>query len=313
VRSAIVKKEKRDMPKIAILTEEKYVNPRETNWYMDQVLFEDRLLSEALRDLDVEVEKVAWSDASVNWKGYDAAIFSSIWDYYRRPKEFTVWLDRVEGQTFFYNSVSQIQKNMDKRYLVELFEDGHPVVPSLLLERGTAWNSSLWAGRFKVEEFAIKPVVGGAAYESFRWRLSDPPSETAAIREVLEIKDMILQPFLPSIMEEGEVSHIVFGGDYSHSILKRPKAGDYRVQDDFGGSVHEYTATEKERAIAEHWVAQFREQPVYARVDLVRDASGNWVLGEMELIEPELWLRKKEGAADSFARAVMHQFHRDCQ
>lgn len=301
------------MPKIAILTEEKYVDPSETNWYMDQVILEDRLLAGALADLDVEVEKVAWSDVSVDWKTYDAAVFSSVWDYYRRPLEFAEWLHRVEGQTLFYNSVTQVRKNMDKRYLVELYEGGHPVVPSLLLERATSWDAGRWSALLKTEEFVIKPVVGGAAFETFRWRLSDPMTETDSIRDVLAVKDMILQPFLPSIMVEGEVSHIVFGGNYSHSILKRPKAGDYRVQDDFGGSVHLYRANEEERKFAEWWVAQFTERPVYARVDLVRDASGHWVLGEMELIEPELWLREKKGAAEAFAQAIMEQYHKDVQ
>jgi hypothetical protein len=44
--------------------------------------------------------------------------------------------------------------------------------------------------------------------------------------------------------------------------------------------------------------------PLYARVDLVRNAAGEFEVMELELIEPSLYLRTDPGAPERFARAV---------
>lgn len=293
--------------RIALLTEEKYINPSQTNWYIDQVLLEDRLLTEALEARGAQVTKVGWTQSEVDYSTFDAAVFSSIWDYYRYPVEFAQWLDRVEGRTRFFNSIAQIRDNMDKRYLMRFQEQGRKVVPTQYIPAGSPWLEADWARKFDSDHLVIKPVISGAAVDTYRWQVSEIITDRKPMQEVLSKKAMIVQPFVPSIQTFGEVSHIIFGGSYSHSILKRPRAGDYRVQDDHGGRLDDYTATPSEIEIALSWLDPLDEPPVYARVDLVKGTDDNWWLGELELIEPELWLRKQPLAADAFAQAVLQR------
>ena len=115
---------------------------------------------------------------------------------------------------------------------------------------------------------------------------------------------MLLQEFKNNILTKGEVAFMLFGGRYSHAILKKAKQGDYRVQDDFGGTVHDYTPTAVEIAFDEKTVAACSPVPVYARVDVIWDNENQLCVSELELIEPELWFRTCSGAADLFAEEV---------
>ena len=98
---------------------------------------------------------------------------------------------------------------------------------------------------------------------------------------------------------------MVFGGKYSHTILKRAKQGEFKVQDDFGGTVHDYISTQDEINFAEACVAACKEQPVYARVDCMWDEDGALCLSELEMIEPELWFRNDEKSPKRMAEAIM--------
>jgi glutathione synthase/RimK-type ligase-like ATP-grasp enzyme len=115
---------------------------------------------------------------------------------------------------------------------------------------------------------------------------------------------MMIQPFLDSIVEKGEISLIVIDGKYTHAVLKKVKFGDFRVQDDFGGTVHPYEATPEEIAIAEKAVAACPYHPLYARVDLVWDQNDELAVSELELIEPELFFRNRPEAAVLLAKAI---------
>jgi glutathione synthase/RimK-type ligase-like ATP-grasp enzyme len=293
-------------PRIALLTEEKYIRPPKINWYIDQILLEDGLLIQALESLGARVQKIGWRQAGVDYSQFDGAVFSSIWDYYRYPTEFSAWLDKVEGQTTFINSIAQVRDNMDKRYLIRYADMGRAVVPTRLLKKGEAWDEEEWAETLGTEHMVIKPVVGGAAVDTFQWRIHDTKADRRDMKQCRREKDMIIQPFVPSIQTFGEVSHIILGGRYSHSVLKRPKSGDYRVQDDHGGRVETYSASSAEIDLALSWLEPLEEQPVYARVDLVKNTNDDWWLGELELIEPELWLRNNPKSAPMLAKKILN-------
>ena len=55
---------------------------------------------------------------------------------------------------------------------------------------------------------------------------------------------------------------------------------------------------------AQRVIAACQPAPAYGRVDLVRDNHGNLAVMELELIEPELWLRNHPPAATAFADAI---------
>ena len=97
---------------------------------------------------------------------------------------------------------------------------------------------------------------------------------------------------------------MVMGGQFTHAVLKVAKPGDFRVQDDFGGSVHDYQPTQAEMNFAEKAVSFCSPSPSLARVDIIRDNNDELAIIELEMIEPELWFRLNPKAADVLAEAI---------
>ena len=84
----------------------------------------------------------------------------------------------------------------------------------------------------------------------------------------------MVQPFLQSIVEEGEISVIFCGDRPSHALRKRPAAGDYRVQSVYGGREDVVTLSADEDALCRRIIAAVDRPLLYGRVDLVRGADG---------------------------------------
>ena len=125
-------------------------------------------------------------------------------------------------------------------------------------------------------------------------------------QQLIANEALLFQEFQNNIVSKGEVSLMVFGGKYSHSVLKKVRQGDFRVQDDFGGSVHRYHPTKEEIEFAEFVVLQCESySPVYARVDVMWDNQNKLCVSELELIEPELWFRTNQNAANLMAEALI--------
>jgi glutathione synthase/RimK-type ligase-like ATP-grasp enzyme len=167
----------------------------------------------------------------------------------------------------------------------------------------------------------IKPTVSGAAKDTYRatlsqgeWHLAPAHSDTVEDlwASLLDRQDMMVQPFLPSVVAEGELSLMWLGGTVTHAVKKQAKPGDFRVQDDHGGTVVTHDMTSEERAFAEHamdvtvdvMAQRDMGMPLYARVDMVRDLYGSWAVSELEMVEPELWFRVCPEAALVLAQAI---------
>jgi glutathione synthase/RimK-type ligase-like ATP-grasp enzyme len=117
---------------------------------------------------------------------------------------------------------------------------------------------------------------------------------------------MMLQPFLPSVAEEGEISLFMFNGALSHAVIKRAAAGDFRVQPQYGGQMTPYAPDEEARSLAEAALAVAPRRPVYARVDMARLPDGRLALMELEAVEPDLYFAFAPDGGEAFARAVLH-------
>ncbi len=156
-----------------------------------------------------------------------------------------------------------------------------------------------WLGRLGTDEIVIKPTVSATAEHTYRLRRYDP-----ALEKIFDCRAFMVQPFMPSIVREGEYSLFYFNGEFSHAIVKQPKAADFRVQEEHGGLISpadpEMGLLEAGRKAAEQIVAI----PLYSRVDLVRGASDDWLVMELELIEPALYFRMDHESPNRFARAL---------
>ena len=289
---------------VTILTEAQYVNPEKVDWYVQQILSEDRILQTALEERGMQVRRKAWDDKNMDWTQTKCAIFRATWDYFHRFEEFSKWLETASQETMLINPPSTIQWNIDKHYLLDLEEKGIPIVPSEICKQGDSRSLQEWCDSLGGEKWVLKPTISGAARHTYLIDRDNVKQHEKIFSDLIEKEDMMLQPFMEHILTEGEVSLMVMNGKYTHAIKKIAKEGDFRVQDDFGGSVHKYSPSKEEVLFAERAIAACDPMPLYGRVDMLRDNTGQWVLGELELIEPELWFREHPAAADPLANGI---------
>ena len=137
-----------------------------------------------------------------------------------------------------------------------------------------------------------------------RWQIADAPTalQLNEIARTLQDRGALVQPFLPEIAN-GELSLMFFDGVYSHAAIKRPAAGDYRVQFQYGGTNEDIEVSADLVAQAHVCIEQCPTLPVYARVEgVVKD--GTFLLMELEVFEPLLFLARHPEAPGRFARAI---------
>ncbi len=289
---------------VTILTDRRYVAQNYPDTYSQNVVLEDRLLAEALERKGLMVTRTHWDNPDFDWSATRFAIFRTTWDYFDRFDEFEPWLDRVRGLTTLINPTELIYWNIDKFYLRDLEKQGVNLPPTIFIERGETKTLQELLASTTWQEVILKPSVSGAARHTYRFKKEDAADYTSIFHELVSNERMLLQEFQTNILTKGEVAFMVFGGKYSHAVLKKAKAGDFRVQDDFGGTVHPYEANPEEIAFIEKAIAACSPVPLYARVDVIWDNHGALCLGELEMIEPELWFRMNDASADQLAEAI---------
>ncbi len=293
---------------IILLTEDKYINTQETDWYTLQVLTEDRLVLEALQKKGLKASIKSWSDPTFNWSQTKTVLFRTTWDYFHRYDEFSEWLKSTSSKTVLINPASLIQWNVDKHYLNDLKAEGINIVETIFIEPGASSTLKLLHEEHQLKESVLKPTVSGGGRHTYRLNPQNLEEHETIFQELIKLEAMMLQPFQNNIVSKGEVSHMVIGGKHTHSILKLAKEGDYRVQDDFGGTVHQYTPTPEEIKFAEKAAKACSPTPVYARVDVIWDNNNELAISEIELIEPEMWFRERPEAANVLANQIHLQY-----
>jgi len=289
---------------IALVTESRYEAPTEVTPYIGNILEEDRLLTEALRARGIDARRVDWARDDVDWGGFAAVVLRTPWDYFERFEAFSAWMDRIAAHPCVLNDPSTLRWNIDKHYLADLEAAGVPIVPTVFVERGGGRALADAMAELGTEAAVYKPVVSGAARETYRVAPGEAPAHAERFAALTTRRAMMVQPFMPAILEQGEVTVVAMGGRPTHALCKRAKPGDFRVQDDHGGTLHPHRATADELALTEAALAVRHEVPVYGRVDMVRDPQGIARVMELELIEPELWLRLHPPAAEAFAEGI---------
>jgi glutathione synthase/RimK-type ligase-like ATP-grasp enzyme len=248
---------------------------------LPELAADDRLLRDALVRRGVAVDAVIWDDAAVDWNAYDAIVVRSTWDYHTRVEEFGAWINRMDGLPL-WNPPEVLRWNAHKSYLLDLEKRGVPIVPTRFVRRGDPMPDVPW------DDVVVKPAVSATAHRTVRG--------LAAMD-----CDLLIQPFVREIVDEGELSFIFLGRRFSHAVRKRPRAGDFRVQSEFGGTAERFDPPGELVAQAEAIAATLGAKWLYARIDaIVRD--GRLVLMELEATEPSLFL--DEEAAERFADAL---------
>lgn len=250
---------------------------------------------EAFRRVGLEAFPAIWQDGVPD---ADAAIVRTTWDYTGDPDGFVRTLAATSARMPLLNPLDTIRWNLDKRYLAELAAAGADVPATLVVPRGDARTLEDVLAALATDEVVVKPVVGAGGRATWRGRGADAATWRAAVAE----RDLLVQPFIPEVITDGEVSLLYFGGAYSHAVRKRPTGGEFRVQDDHGGVVEAYDPPAAIRAAAERTLATVTRPWSYARVDGIV-LGERFVLMEIELVEPELFLRFDAASPERYARA----------
>lgn len=290
---------------ITLLTQKKYVNPETIDWYTQQILTEDGLVQAALEKKGLRVFRTNWDNPTFDWTCTSSILFRTTWDYSHRFEEFFAWLTKVSTQTQLINSASQILWNLDKYFLQTLRDKGVNTPATEFIAPKTKTTLAALQAKLGWEEMVLKPRISAGGRHTYRLHKNNLADYETVFQETIAKEAMMLQPFLYNIVTKGEVALMVVGGKVTHAVLKKAKEGDFRVQDDFGGSVHDYTPSAEEIAFGEKAVAACPEMPIYARVDIVWDNDDKIALSEIELIEPEMWFRCYPKAADVMAEAIV--------
>ncbi|MBL8047955.1 MAG: hypothetical protein JNJ45_04670 [Chthonomonas sp.] len=271
---------------------------------LDYVI-DDHLVITELERRGHEVEQIPWTDEHADWARPDMVIVRTTWDYHHQPERFLSAIDRISQRAQrFENDAELIRWNLDKRYLRELKAAGVPIVPSRWGFGGEPADFAREAEALQSEEVVVKPTVSANAMDTMRLPGTLTDAQAEQLSATFAGRHWFAQPFVASILSEGETSVFYFGGRYSHTISKVPRAGDFRVQEEHGGVIVGVEPSGEVLRVAEQVMAALDSPPLQARVDLVRLADGSLALMELELIEPSLYFRTSDVAAAHFADAV---------
>lgn len=253
----------------------------------------------ALAAAGAEVESVAWTDPA-DLSGFDLVLPLVAWGYHLDYDRWLRFLEQAEAAHLpLINSPGLLRWNGDKAYLSDLADRGVPTVPTLAVESCCDADLEEARRRFGGEWLVIKPPVSAGATGTHRLGPNDDLPETSRRRP------MIIQPLIEEIARTGEFSLMLFDGEYSHAVVKRPQTGDFRVQPHLGGVTLPSKPPPGGVELAKAALAAAPEKAIYARVDIIPDDDGVLRIMELELIEPALYLDLAPAAGPRFAAAVL--------
>lgn len=271
-------------------------------------LFRDEApLVAALTERGVSADPCIWNDPNIMWASYDAIVIRNTWDYHYHAAEFERWLRQLEAAEMrIINPPSLLRWNMNKRYLQELAECGIAIVPTrFVTDTAQSLTEILTASSWS--DIIIKPIIGASGDDTIRLNTSDAASHQTDFERIVRGSGALIQPFMPQI-HEGEWSLIFFKGAFSHAVIKHPATGSIFVHEERGGTTRPITADATTIAAATTVMQQVEAltgiQPVYARVDGLL-VEGEFLLMEIECVEPELFMLHNAEAGATFADALL--------
>ena len=270
---------------------------------MPELQPDDAGLPAAFAEHGVETVVLPWGEP-MPAPPCDGALVRSPWEYFMDPERFLRWIDALEAPVL--NAPEVLRWNHDKRYLLELARSGAARIPSTVLLSASDLGAKAepLLDRIGAERGVLKPTVSGGAWRTAVVQRGGPIPSTV---EVGAGGDFLLQAFVDELSTSGEWSLTFLGGRYSHAVLKRASPEDFRVQEEHGGTVEVLEPPPELLREAEGILGAIPggAAPVYGRVDLVAAEAGRPYLMELELIEPELFLRARPGSTADLVGAVL--------
>jgi len=271
---------------------------------------ENRLLLEYANKVPsspILFESVIWNDALIEWSSFDLVMIRYTWDYHLHANKFASWIKSLQERKIqVYNPPSVILWNMDKSYLRELQSEGIKIPSSIWLKKNQKVSLKETLSATGWEKAVLKPTISASAYHTKLFDCQSLSIEDQLFMDnLLQEGDAILQEFIKEVQEEGEWSIIYIDGKYSHSVLKRTKENEFRVQSEYGGTVSMTTPHRILIETSERVLSLIKEPCLYARVDMVYISRDTTLLMELELIEPELFLKHSISSIELLYKGII--------
>jgi len=267
-------------------------------------VIDDEHAIEPLTERGWQVSTVSWRQTNIPWSDFDLVIIRSTWDYWNDVPTFLDTLERINRETKLANRLDLVRWNLVKTYMRDLEKRGIGIVPTLWARSLEADSFAKYQKELGTDEIVVKPVVGANGDDAFRVSQGDTLERLQSIAARFCNRDCMIQPFMPNIISEGEYSLFFFSGQYSHAILKTPAESEFRSQEEHGGEIRSIVPQEKLLKRARQAMDTLSPAPLYARIDFIRNDADDFLVMELELIEPSLYLRMDAKAPGRFAAAI---------
>jgi hypothetical protein len=304
---------------------------------------QNKIVAEYLHQQGADVQFLPWTcfKANVPTKilcSFDYILFLCcdkyevhVDDFYAFLRDVLIPLHRNSGDIHIINNPEVVLWNMDKRYLKDLENAGFPVLRTTFLAHSSITVPLLSAA---IRSFAgaknlpviLKPSISASGTNVYL--VKDPGQVTTEDISYMESIgsrlsnrcSLMIQDFEPSICTTGEYSLVFIGGIFSHATLKTPVANgrEYRVNVMYHGRLEDVSGSQvPDLAVSlgyEIWAwlcEKFGSRTIrYMRLDGMVQKTGKFIIGEIELIEPDIWLHRQVGGT-VLQESVQRLFQRD--
>lgn len=270
---------------------------------LDQKIIDEDVLEKALSERGWEFEWVLWRSDNINWTNFDCAIIRTTWDYSSDPQLFLQKLANIEASGCrLFNPLEIVRWNQQKTYLKDLQEKGVSTIPTRWIKYEDVSQLDCLFKQLDSEKLVIKPQVGAGGLNTFIFTKEKTNLENTL--KPLQGVDVMVQPFLENIKNQGEYSAFFFAGEFSHMVLKTPKEEEFRCQEEYGSFVRKVEASAEPLAFSKKVLSAIETKLLYARVDFINDSENRPCLIELELIEPSLYFRYDDESGKRLVQAL---------
>lgn len=249
---------------------------------------DEAIVIEAFERRGHETHLVPWDEPTIDWSDFDGVIVRSTWNYPDFSEQFAAWIGRVSEVTNLLNPGNIMLANMDKSYLIDIAESGVKVVPTKWINTSEAEGLA----NLLTSKSVIKPAIGAGSMDTQFFEVNQLQDAIAWLISMGSNRMFMVQPYFESVNTVGEQSIICIGPDPSHRIVKHPRFAGQEERVDGPFECGEF------ETLAREVIEPVKDQILYARVDLMMDSEGAWLLSELELIEPSLFFNLKPEALD---------------
>lgn len=263
----------------------------------------DILLVKPMAKYGYEVIPTAWDNETVDWTKFHCLVFRSCWNYHYNTDKFINWLNKLEKLNIkTWNPLKIVKWNFNKFYLQDLNKNsGVSTIPTVYIKQGSQSNLKMIMEKSGWNEVVIKPAVGASGYKIFKSTITEAEQNQKNYTILINSVDVMVQPLIPELVKNGETSMIFINKKFSHAVNRSPKPGDYRSNYEFGGKEHRINNLNQNIIQTGQKIVEKIDSPLlYARVDGI-EKNGQFLLMELELIEPYLFLDIAKETLNNFA------------